>query len=85
VLDTIDDKINGCLEDDNVDDGSESSSCKQDDLDDDEDVSTNIFVLPDPKRAVTTPKTSASETTSNSYLPSRKKLFPKFRMKKGGT
>lgn len=85
VLDTIDDKINGCLEDDNVDDGSESSSCKQDDLDDDEDVSTNIFVLPDPKRAVTTPKTSASETTSNSYLPSRKKLFSKFRMKKGGT
>ena len=61
MLDTIVDKINGYL-DDNVDDESDASYYKRgkwDNFEDDEDASTNVFVLPEFKKSGTSEKTES--------------------------
>lgn len=85
VLDTIDDQINGCLEDDNVDDEGDASYYERDNFEDDEDVSTDVFVLPEFKKSGTSEKAESEmlESGEKSTSP-KKKFFSKFRSRKGG-
>jgi len=85
VLDTIDDQINGCLEDDNVDDEGDASYYERDNYEDDEDVSTDVFVLPEFKKSGTSEKAESEmlESGEKSTSP-KKKFFSKFRSRKGG-
>jgi len=87
MLDTIVDKINGYL-DDNVDDESDASYYKRgkwDNFEDDEDASTNVFVLPEFKKSGTSEKAESEmlESGEKSTSP-KKKFFSKFRSRKGG-
>jgi len=88
MLDTIVDKINGYL-DDNVDDESDASYYKRgkwDNFEDDEDASTNVFVLPEFKKSGTSEKTESEmmESMEKTTPAPKKKFFSKFRSRKGG-
>jgi hypothetical protein len=80
------DKINGCL-DDNVDDESDASYYKrgkQDNFEDDEDASTNVFVLPEFKKSGTSKKTESEmmDSMKKTTPAPKKKFFSKFQVER---